>query len=273
MNREERTKKLDNYDKRLESMRSSVKLLTSVIVNTELVPIFDQLERNVLELRNNNDNFSIIDRFFEHTETLTASTIGSQKLHDNLKKLGKREASTNMTEIDAKPFHMLYNEYDKQHYNNTPKILNDFKEALFCFDVGESTQVRNFIDNCDITDVTKFMPRKDKNGIQSSGACYLVFNLTNKQDKSVKTLLLSSYNDKTYEVNKYSFPKLAGGKTIKKNSKSIKHKWTPSGRKVTLKDGSSRSLYQNPSKPNDFRIRRMVTRNGSTTATYIKYKL
>jgi hypothetical protein len=47
--------------------------------------------------------------------------------------------------------------------------------------------------------------------------------------------------------------------------------WTSTGRKVTLKDGSKRSLYKNPSKPGDLRIRRMAKhRNGRTVATYVK---
>ena len=47
-------------------------------------------------------------------------------------------------------------------------------------------------------------------------------------------------------------------------------KWTTTGRKVTLKDGSKRTLYKSSSKPGELRIRRMATRAGQTIATYVK---
>ena len=47
-------------------------------------------------------------------------------------------------------------------------------------------------------------------------------------------------------------------------------KWTTTGRKVTLKDGSKRALYKNAGKPGELRIRRMSTRAGQTVATYVK---
>ena len=53
--------------------------------------------------------------------------------------------------------------------------------------------------------------------------------------------------------------------------KMITHnKWSATDRKVTLKDGSKRTLYNNAGKPGEFRIRRMSTRAGQTVATYIK---
>ena len=47
-------------------------------------------------------------------------------------------------------------------------------------------------------------------------------------------------------------------------------KWTTTGRKVTLKDGSKRTLYKSSSKPGELRIRRMATRAGQTIATSVK---
>ncbi len=47
-------------------------------------------------------------------------------------------------------------------------------------------------------------------------------------------------------------------------------KWVSTGRKVTLKDGSKRSLYKNAGKPGELRIRRMATRAGKSVATYVK---
>ena len=47
-------------------------------------------------------------------------------------------------------------------------------------------------------------------------------------------------------------------------------KWVSTGRKVTLHDGTKRSLYKNAGKPGELRIRRMGTRNGQPVATYVK---
>ncbi len=46
--------------------------------------------------------------------------------------------------------------------------------------------------------------------------------------------------------------------------------WVSAGRKATLKDGSTRTLYMNVSKPGELRIRRMTTRDGKSVATYVK---
>ena len=62
--------------------------------------------------------------------------------------------------------------------------------------------------------------------------------------------------------------KMRGGAT-KKSTKSTT-KWTSTGRKVTLNDGSKRALYKNAGKPGELRIRRMATRAGQTVATYVK---
>ena len=48
--------------------------------------------------------------------------------------------------------------------------------------------------------------------------------------------------------------------------------WSPTGRKVTLKDGTKRALYSNPSKPGDLRMRKMARRGGKVVATYVKVK-
>jgi hypothetical protein len=46
--------------------------------------------------------------------------------------------------------------------------------------------------------------------------------------------------------------------------------WVSVGRKVTLANGTTRTLYKNASKPGQqLRIRKMVTRNGSKVATYV----
>ena len=52
--------------------------------------------------------------------------------------------------------------------------------------------------------------------------------------------------------------------------KTTSPKWTSTGRKVTLKDGSKRALYKKADKPGELRIRRMATRAGQTVATYVK---
>ena len=48
--------------------------------------------------------------------------------------------------------------------------------------------------------------------------------------------------------------------------------WSPTGRKVTLKDGTKRALYSDPSKPGDLRMRKMARRGGKVVATYVKVK-
>jgi hypothetical protein len=55
------------------------------------------------------------------------------------------------------------------------------------------------------------------------------------------------------------------------NSTTSSDKWVSAGHKVTLMDGTVRTLYTNVSKPGDVRIRRMITqRDGRSVATYIK---
>jgi hypothetical protein len=49
-----------------------------------------------------------------------------------------------------------------------------------------------------------------------------------------------------------------------------KNAWQATKRTVRRKDGSARTLYSNPTKPGDLRIRKMVQRNGRTVATYVK---
>lgn len=51
-------------------------------------------------------------------------------------------------------------------------------------------------------------------------------------------------------------------------------RWVSAGRKVTLRDGKVRTLYRNPAKPGDLRVRRMVKRRGANaaTATYVKFR-
>lgn len=51
-----------------------------------------------------------------------------------------------------------------------------------------------------------------------------------------------------------------------------KSKWTPTGRRITIPDGSKRALYANPAMPGELRIRKMRQhgRDGRTTATYVK---
>ena len=46
--------------------------------------------------------------------------------------------------------------------------------------------------------------------------------------------------------------------------------WISTGRKITLKDGSKRTLYKNMSIPGDHRIRRMTLRAGKISASYVK---
>ncbi len=46
--------------------------------------------------------------------------------------------------------------------------------------------------------------------------------------------------------------------------------WVSTGRKVTLTDGTVRTLYKNASKPGEQRIRRMTQRDGRSVATYVK---
>ncbi len=48
------------------------------------------------------------------------------------------------------------------------------------------------------------------------------------------------------------------------------HVWVSTGRTVTLRDGSKRSLYKNAAKPGDLRVRRMAVRAGKSVATYVK---
>ena len=51
-----------------------------------------------------------------------------------------------------------------------------------------------------------------------------------------------------------------------------KSKWTSTGRTVALKDGSRRTLYKNPARVGELRVKRMVVRKGATAAvaTYVK---
>ena len=47
--------------------------------------------------------------------------------------------------------------------------------------------------------------------------------------------------------------------------------WSPTARKVTIKDGSRRVLYKNPRFPGELRIRKMRKgRDGKMTASYVK---
>jgi hypothetical protein len=52
--------------------------------------------------------------------------------------------------------------------------------------------------------------------------------------------------------------------------KKMTTSWVSTGRKITLRDGSQRSLYKNAGKPGELRIRRMAMRAGQTVTTYIK---
>ena len=56
----------------------------------------------------------------------------------------------------------------------------------------------------------------------------------------------------------------AGGKLKRKEG------WISLGRKISLKDGSTRILYANKAKPGEFRIKRMVSRNGKKVASFVK---
>ena len=49
------------------------------------------------------------------------------------------------------------------------------------------------------------------------------------------------------------------------------NKWSPTSRKTTLEDGSTRVLYKNPMFPGEVRVRKMRKgRDGRMTASYVK---
>jgi hypothetical protein len=56
-----------------------------------------------------------------------------------------------------------------------------------------------------------------------------------------------------------------GGSSTKKASC-----WNPTRRTRVCRDGKTRTLHTNPSKPGEVRVRKMVTRNGKTTASFVK---
>ncbi len=62
---------------------------------------------------------------------------------------------------------------------------------------------------------------------------------------------------------------LIGGRKTRAVTR-VTTKWISTGRKITMRDGSTRSLYKNAAKPGEHRIRRMATRAGKSVATYVK---
>jgi hypothetical protein len=102
------------------------------------------------------------------------------------------------------------------------------------------------------------------------------------------TVDVVSFNNRTYYVLKSIKDILQGGgasgarktkKSIKaskstKTTKKVKASWSPVGKnvKITLPNGNVRSLYKNPDKPGELRIRKMVAaKDGSGTGTVAKY--
>ena len=71
-------------------------------------------------------------------------------------------------------------------------------------------------------------------------------------------------------MQRYKNPNEAATYGGKQKTRKAASAWVSAGRKVTLANGTTRTLYKNASKPGQqLRIRKMVTRNGSKVATYV----
>jgi hypothetical protein len=102
---------------------------------------------------------------------------------------------------------------------------------------------------------------------------------TKQAEENARQQIKNAQNERDFEMNidygdeeKYreDDDKYDGGGKQKTRKPTAAAAWVSVGRKVTLANGTTRTLYKNASKPGQqLRIRKMVTRNGSKVATYV----
>jgi hypothetical protein len=108
---------------------------------------------------------------------------------------------------------------------------------------------------------------------------YDVVHFDNKTYYVLKTItkILKNGGGARKTKNATKTPKVVkASKSVKstKTVKKVKASWSPVGKnvKITLPNGNVRSLYKNPDKPGELRIRKMVAaKDGSGTGTVAKY--
>jgi hypothetical protein len=61
-----------------------------------------------------------------------------------------------------------------------------------------------------------------------------------------------------------------GRAAVSKTQHTPRSCWTPTKRTAVCRDGTTRVLHKNPAKPGELRVRRMVSRNGHTVASFVK---
>jgi hypothetical protein len=78
----------------------------------------------------------------------------------------------------------------------------------------------------------------------------------------LKTYLKKSYNE-------YMNASRGGSSKPTKAKKKVESAWHQTRRTVMCRDGTRRTLFSNPARPGELRVRRMVKRNGHVRATYV----
>jgi hypothetical protein len=69
---------------------------------------------------------------------------------------------------------------------------------------------------------------------------------------------------------KSEYDPMRGGGKSQRSTPGTRACWKATRRTHTCRDGRKRTLYTNPAKPGEVRVRKMVKRHGQTKATYVK---
>jgi hypothetical protein len=168
-------------------------------------------------------------------------------------------------------------------YKSGPSQSKWGRVMYYAYNTGEYTYLLKFITDSEDGYVTtlvkkvRFVPTGPFSLCETnSGEIYINKTKFISDDSFVKEEVISQFNaasqpETTRNSTRTTEPNSVGAAWTGGAKKSTSAaKWVSTGRKVTLKDGSTRSLYKNAAKPGDLRVRRMATRAGKSVATYVK---
>lgn len=167
---------------------------------------------------------------------------------------------------------IIFDYYNQKQYVNTtciPPVWTESKLDVKAFDNSDFNKLLkdDHVKRMNASKNESIKPTTDYLKIAKEINNFNTFK--NTPEYNIQSERAAEYKKQAHSGNIINYEQFMGGANRSpKNTKGSK--WVSTGKKITIKDGSKRALYNNINKPNDLRIRRMVTRAGKTVATYVK---